>query len=72
MFPDERYVKILRRIDEIECDLYRQYRRIERLRLDLQREWKVLPNGERWTERSHAASEFSAATPVARLDGEAI
>jgi hypothetical protein len=60
MFPDERYVKIVRRIDQLESQLYGTYRALERLRLDLQREWKVLPSGERWNERSHAASELSA------------
>lgn len=65
MFPEERHVAILKRIDSIECELFNLYRKMERLRLDLQREWRALPSGARWSERSHAASEFSASSAAA-------
>lgn len=65
MFPEKTHIKIVRRIDEVEADLFRLYRKLERLRLDLQQQWKVLPSGERWSERSHAASEFSASSAFA-------
>ena len=60
MFPDETHVKILRRIDAIESEMFGLYRKMERLRLDLQRAWKVLPSDERWTEERQNASEHSA------------
>lgn len=44
MFPEETHVKIVKRIDEIEADMYRLYRKLERLRLDLQAQWRVLPS----------------------------
>ncbi len=59
-FPVERHQQIVARIDQIECDLYGLYRALERLRLDLQREWRVLPSGERWNEARQDASELSA------------
>lgn len=66
MFPEETHVKILRRLDAIEAELFGLYRRLEGLRLDLQREWRALPNGARWSERSHAASAFSASACAER------
>lgn len=60
MFPDEHHVQIVKRIDDMEADLFRIYRRLERLRLDLQREWRVLPSGQRWSESTQDASEHSA------------
>jgi hypothetical protein len=60
MFPDERHIKIVQRIDAMEAEMFRLYRRMERLRLDLQREWKVLPSGGRWSERFQDESEHSA------------
>lgn len=65
MFPDEHHLKIVRRVDEIEADIFQLYRRIERLRLDLQREWRVLPSGGRWSKEAHEASEHSAGKAVA-------
>ena len=59
MFPEESHQKIVRRLDQMEAEVYGLYRKLENLRLDLQKQWKVLPNGERWTERGHAASQFS-------------
>lgn len=59
MFPEETHVKILKRIDAIEAEMFGIYRKLERLRLDLQQQWRALPSGARWSERSHAASEFS-------------
>jgi hypothetical protein len=59
MFPDERHQVIIRRIDALEADAYRTYRAIERLRLELQREWHVLPSGERWSSQGQAQSEHS-------------
>ena len=50
MFPEETHQKIVKQIDDIEADIHRCYRSLERLRLDLQRQWRVLPSGERWTE----------------------
>jgi hypothetical protein len=57
MFPEERHVKVVRRIDEMEADIYSLYRKIMRLRLDLQREWHVLPSGARWSEAEQEKSE---------------
>lgn len=59
MFPDEHHEKIIRRIDAMEAEMFGLYRKMERLRLDLQREWRVLPSGERWTEARHDKSEHS-------------
>lgn len=59
MFPEERHVKIIRRIDEIEAELYGLYRRLARLRLDLQREWRVLPSGQRWSEQGQDETEHA-------------
>jgi len=59
MFPYEHYVEIVRRIDTLEADFYRLYRALERLRLDLQREWKVLPSGARWSESGQDASAYA-------------
>jgi hypothetical protein len=50
MFPEETHVKILQRIDAIEAEMFGIYRRLERLRLDLQAKWRVLPSGARWSE----------------------
>jgi hypothetical protein len=58
MFPEETHEKIVKQVDEVEADLFRLYRKLMRLRLGLQRQWRVLPNGERWTERSHQASDY--------------
>ncbi len=57
MFPDETHLKVIRRIDELEAEVYSMYRKIARFRLGLQRQWRVLPSGERWTEQAQAAAE---------------
>jgi hypothetical protein len=59
MFPEETHVKIVKRLDAMEAEVYSLYRKLERLRLDLQSQWRVLPSGQRWSERSHAASQYS-------------
>lgn len=59
MFPDETHVKILQDIDNAEMEAHRQYLRLESLRLRLQEQWKVMPNGERWTQERHDASAHS-------------
>lgn len=80
MFPEETHVKILQQLDELESEVYGVYRKVERLRAGLQRQWKALPSGERWSEERHSASLFAAvsqqaaASPqsagaVARADG---
>jgi hypothetical protein len=60
MFPDKHHIKIVKRIDAMESAMFTLYRQMERLRLDLQREWKVLPSDARWTQKAHDASEHSA------------
>ena len=60
MFPDERHVKIVQRLNSIEARLYGLYRALEGLRADLQEEWKVLPDGSRWSESRHEASLHSS------------
>jgi hypothetical protein len=60
MFPEETHVKIVKRIDEMEAEAYGLYRRLERLRLDLQAQWKVLPSGERWSQYTHDESVHSS------------
>lgn len=62
MMPHERHVAFLKRIDTIEAEMFGLYRSLERLRLDLQREWKAFPSGTRWNATDHAASEHSART----------
>lgn len=59
MFLDEHHIKLVQHLDATEAELYRIYRQIERLRLDLQREWRVLPSGGRWSEEAHEATEHS-------------
>jgi hypothetical protein len=54
MFPEETHVKIVRQMDEIECELFRLYRKLERLRLGLQEQWAVMPDGSRWTKAKQA------------------
>lgn len=49
MFPEETHIKIVKQLDEIEADLFGCYRRLERLRLTLQDQWRVLPTGLCWT-----------------------
>ena len=36
--------EIVARLDEIEAELFSQTNRVKRLRLDIQREWNVLPS----------------------------
>ena len=43
--------KIVRQIDDIESEVFTLYHRLARLRLDLQREWRVFPSGEPWTQQ---------------------
>lgn len=50
---------IVAEIDSIEADLYGLYRRLESLRLQLQREWRVLPSGAPWNEAKQASTRFS-------------
>lgn len=64
MFPDERHVKIVKQIDEMEAEAFGLYRRMERLRLGLQEQWKVLPSGERWTKERHEESAHSSKVPA--------
>ena len=59
MFPEEDHQKIVARIDVLEADLYRVYRALERLRLDLQRQWRVLPTSGRWSETEQSKTEYS-------------
>jgi hypothetical protein len=59
MFPEETHVKIVKRIDDLEAELYRVYRSLERLRLDLQAQWKVLPSGGRFSEDEHEKTAHS-------------
>lgn len=65
MFPEETHQKIVQQIDEVECELFRLYRKLQRLRLGVQRQWHVLPSGEQWTKEKQEASDYSG-TPVAR------
>jgi hypothetical protein len=60
MFPQETHQKIVAQMDEIEAELFRLYRKLERLRLSLQREWRVLPSGATWTQAVHNETEHSA------------
>ena len=60
MFPDETHQRIVKRLDELETTLHQTYRAIERLRLDLQTLWRVLPNGERWSAEKSEATRYSA------------
>lgn len=59
MFPEETHVKIVKRIDQLEADAYRLYRQMERLRLELQEQWKVLPDGSRWSQKAQIDSIHS-------------
>ena len=43
MFPEETHAKIVKQIDDIECEMYGLYRKLERLRLNLQQQWNVKP-----------------------------
>lgn len=60
MHPSERQLKIVQRIDRLEADACRVYRALESLRLELQAEWRVLPDGTKWTEEKHEATRYSA------------
>lgn len=53
MFPEETHARIVQRLDEIEADMFRIYRSLERLRLSLQEQWRVSPSDE--TEQSRKA-----------------
>jgi hypothetical protein len=57
MFPEETHQKIVKQIDEIEADMYGLYRKLERLRLGLQRQWHVLPSGDRWSQGAQEKAE---------------
>jgi hypothetical protein len=57
MFPEETHVKIVKQLDDIESEVFRLYRKTERLRLELQRKWRVLPSGQRWSEEAQQKSE---------------
>lgn len=57
MFPEETHQKIVKQIDEIEADMYGLYRKLERLRLELQRQWHVLPSGARWSQGAQEKAE---------------
>lgn len=59
MFPED-HTKIVKRIDELESQLYGVYRALESLRMGLQRQWHVLPSGKRWTQQAHDESQLSA------------
>ena len=59
MFPEETHVEIVRQIDEAEAKAFTLYRSIARLRLSLQRQWHVLPTGERWTGAKQDEQEAS-------------
>lgn len=37
---------VLQRLDEIEAELFAQFRKVERLRLDLRREWNMTKTPE--------------------------
>ena len=58
MFPEETHQKIVKQIDDVEADLFRLYRRLARLRMDLQRDWRVLPSGDRWTREAQDKCEL--------------
>lgn len=60
MFPEESHVKIVKRIDELEADVYTVYCRLQRLRLDLQAQWRVLPSDDRWTPEKHEATKHQS------------
>lgn len=46
--------EIVKALDRIEEQIHSQYCALARIRLELQRQWRVLPSGERWTEaRQH-------------------
>lgn len=57
MFPDETHQEIVKRIDALESSAFTLYRQLESLRLELQRQWKVLPSGERWSEQRQRRAE---------------
>jgi hypothetical protein len=57
MFPQQRHQQIVKRIDEIEADMFGLYRKLARLRLDLQSEWRVLPSDKRWSEPAQKQDE---------------
>ena len=57
MFPEETHRAIVKQFDAIETDLFRLYRRLARMRLELQRQWRVLPNDERWTPQLQEQSD---------------
>jgi len=57
MFPEETHQAIVKQVDDIEAELLRLYRKLARLRLDLQQQWKVLPSGRRWSQDEHEKTE---------------
>ena len=57
MFPEEPHIEILKQIDDAESDMYRLYRKVARLRLSLQEQWRVLPTGARWTIEGQTEDE---------------
>lgn len=59
MFPEETHVKILARIDRLEANAYQVYASLERLRLELQQQWRAMPDGQKWTPERHAESNHS-------------
>jgi hypothetical protein len=59
MFPEETHVKIVKRIDDMEAEMFQLYRRLMRLRLDLQAQWRVLPSGARWSHEKQEEAEVN-------------
>lgn len=57
MFPEETHEKILKRIDALEADAFRLYRKAASIRLDLQSQWHVLPTGEPWSLEKQRKAE---------------
>ena len=57
MFPEEPHIEILKQIDDAESDMYRLYRKVARLRLSLQEQWRVLPTGAHWTMERQTEDE---------------
>jgi len=50
MFPEETHQRIIKDIDNIEGQMFALYRSLNRLRLNLQSQWRVLPSGEKWNQ----------------------
>lgn len=57
MFPEETHRKIVRQIDAIEADMFGLYRKLASLRLQLQRDWRVLPSDQRWSAQAQDKAE---------------